>query len=80
MMVVVEGHFGKAFSMHELFTMLQGVAQCSEKSGVAHFSHEEYSVTVHKNGRIDVHGVESEDEAIQFIEDITLVVESAFID
>jgi ArsR family metal-binding transcriptional regulator len=78
--IVVEGHFGRAFSMHELCAMLHGVAKCSEKLGVARFSHEGCSVTVYKSGRVDVHGVESEDEAIQFIDDIKIIVKDAFID
>ncbi|MGB8311751.1 MAG: hypothetical protein WCE81_07800 [Halobacteriota archaeon] len=77
---VVEGHFGTPFSMQELCTILQGVAQCSEKLGVAQFSHEGCSITIYKSGRVDVHGVESEDEAIQFIDDIRPIVEDAFID
>ena len=78
--VVVEGHFGKPFSMHELCDILHGVAKCSEKLGVAQFSHEGCSISIYKSGRIDVHGVESEDEAIQFIDDIKLIIEDAFID
>ena len=76
---VVEGHFGKPFSMHKLCTMLHGVAKCSEKLGVAQFSHEGCSISIYKSGRIDVHGVESEDEAIQFIDDIKLIIEDAFV-
>jgi ArsR family metal-binding transcriptional regulator len=78
--VVVEGHFGRAFSMHELCTKLQGVAQCSEKLGVARFSHEGYDITIYRSGRVDVHGVASEEAAIEFIDDITLIVEDAFVD
>ena len=77
---VVEGHFGKPFSMRELCTMLQGIAQCSEKLGVARFSHEGRNITIYKSGRIDVNGVESEDAAIQFIDDIKLIVKGACID
>ena len=77
---VVEGHFGKPFSMQELCTMLQGIAQCSEKLGVAQFSHEGCSISIYKSGRVDVQGVESEDEAIQFIDDIISIVEDAFIE
>ncbi len=77
---VVEGHFGNAFSMHELCTILRGVAQCSEKLGVARFSHEGCDITIYRSGRIDVHGVASEAEAIQFIDDIKFIVEGAFID
>jgi len=78
--IVVEGHFGTAFSMHELCTMLHGVAKCSEKLGVARFSHEACDITIYRSGRVDVHGVASEEEAIRFIDDIKFIVESAFID
>jgi len=77
---VVEGHFGKPFSMRELCTMLQGIGQCSEKLGVARFSHEGCNITIYKSGRIDVNGVESEDAAIQFIDDIKLIIKGACID
>ena len=77
---VVEGHFGKPFSMRELCTMLQSIAKCSEKLGIAQFSHEGCDITIYKSGRIDVHGVESEEEAIEFIDDIKFIIEYAFID
>jgi len=77
---VVEGHFGKQFSMRELCIVLEGIAQCSEKLGVARFSHEGCNITIYKSGRIDVNGVESEDAAIQFIDDIKLIVKGACID
>jgi len=77
---VVEGHFGRAFSMHELCAMLHGIAQCSEKLGVARFSHEGCDITIYRSGRVDVHGVASEEEAIQFIDDIKFIVEGAFVD
>jgi len=77
---VVEGHFGKPFSMHELCDILHGVAKCSEKLGVARFSHEGCSVTVYKSGRVEVHGVESEDEATRLIDNIKPIIEEAFID
>ena len=76
---VVEGHFGNAFSMHELCTILRGVAQCSEKLGVARFSHEGCDITIYRSGRVDMHGVASEEAAIEFIEDIKFIVEDAFV-
>ena len=78
--IIVEGHFGTALSMHELCAMLQGVAKCSEKLGVARFSHVGCDITIYRNGRVDVHGVASEEEAIEFISDIKLIVEDAFVD
>jgi hypothetical protein len=78
--VIVEGHFGREFSMHELCSLLQGVAKCSEKLGVARFSHEGYNITIYRKGRVDVHGVASEEEAIEFINDIKIIVEAAFVE
>ncbi len=78
--IIVEGHFGREFSMHELCSLLQGVAKCSEKLGVARFSHEGYNITIYRKGRVDVHGVASEEEAIEFINDIKVIVEAAFIE
>ncbi len=78
--IIVEGHFGKEFSMNELCSLLQGVAKCSEKLGVSRFSHEGYSVTIYRKGRVDVHGVESEEEAIDLIDDIKVIVEAAFVE
>jgi ArsR family metal-binding transcriptional regulator len=78
--VIVEGHFGRAFSMHELCAMLQGIAKCSEKLGVARLFHMGCDITIYRNGRVDVHGVSSEEEAIEFINDIKLIVENAFVD
>jgi ArsR family metal-binding transcriptional regulator len=68
--MVVEGHFGRAFSMRVLCSLLQGVAKCSEKLGVAKLSHEGCNVNIYGTGRIDVQGVASEKEAIELIDDI----------
>jgi ArsR family metal-binding transcriptional regulator len=76
--IIVEGHFSSEFAMHELCSLLQGVAKCSEKLGVARFSHKGCDITIYRNGRVDVHGVTSEEEAIEFINDIKLIVEDAF--
>jgi ArsR family metal-binding transcriptional regulator len=65
--------------MQELCSLLQGVAKCSEKLGVARFSHEGCDITIYRNGRVDVHGVASEQEAIEFISDIKVIVEDAFV-
>jgi ArsR family metal-binding transcriptional regulator len=77
--IIVEGHFSRKFSMQELCSLLQGVAKCSEKLGVARFSHEGCDITIYRNGRVDVHGVASEQEAIEFISDIKVIVEDAFV-
>ncbi len=78
--LIVEGYFNNEFAMHELCSLLQGVAKCSEKLGVARFSHEGCDITIYRNGRIDVHGVASEEKAIELINDIKLIVEDAFVD
>ncbi len=75
--VVVEGTFGREFSMRELCALLRGIAKCSEKLGVARFSHEGCDITLYRNGRVDVHGVASEDEAIALIDDIRPIIEAA---
>lgn len=77
---VVKGHFVEPFSMRKLCDILYSVAKCSEKLGVVRFSHEGCDIVIYKSGRIDVHGAESEDEAIQFIADMKLIIEDAFID
>jgi ArsR family metal-binding transcriptional regulator len=78
--ILVEGHFSSEFAMHELCSLLHGIAKCSEKLGVARFSHEGCDITIYRNGRVDVHGVASEEEAIELISNIKLVVEAAFVD
>ncbi len=77
--IIVEGHFGREFSMHDLCSLLHGVAKCSEKLGVARFSHEGCDITIYRNGRVDVHGVASEEEAVEFINNIKVIVEDAFV-
>ena len=78
--IIVEGRFDSEFAMHELCLLLQSVAKCSEKLGVVRFSHEWHDITIYRNGRVDVHGVTSEEEAIEVINDIKLIVEDAFVD
>lgn len=77
--IIVEGYYGREFSMRELCSLLHGIAKCSEKLGVARFSHKGYEITIYRNGRVDVHGVASEEEAIKFIIDIKVIVEDAFV-
>jgi ArsR family metal-binding transcriptional regulator len=77
--LVIEAHFEKAFSMETLCKLLEGIAQCSEKLGVARFSHEGCTFTLYRSGRIDVQRAQSEDEAIRSIDDIKPIVEAAFV-
>jgi HEAT repeats len=78
--IVVEGHLGRELSMHELCSVLQGIAKCSERLGVAKLSHEGCDITIYRKGRVDVHGVESEEEAIGLIDDVKVIVRPAFIE
>jgi len=78
--IVVEAHFDKGFSMQVLCRLLEGIAQCSEKLGVARFFHEGRTLTLYRSGRVDVHRVESENEAIRLIDEIKPIIEDAFVD
>jgi ArsR family metal-binding transcriptional regulator len=77
---IIEAHFEKKSSMEALCRLLEGIAQCSEKLGVARFSHKGCTFTLYRSGRIDVRRAESEDEAIRLIDDIKLIVEAAFVE
>jgi ArsR family metal-binding transcriptional regulator len=78
--IVVEGRFDREFTMRELCALLRGIGRCSEKLGVARLSHKGCDITIYRNGRVDVHGVATEDQAIEFINDIKVIVEDAFAD
>ncbi len=78
--ILVEGDFGRAFSMQALCEMLKELGRCSEKLGVARIFYEEAGITLYKNGRVDVHRVDSEERAIRLLDDIKVMVEKAFID
>jgi len=78
--LVVEAHFDKGFSMKALCRVLEGIAQCSEKFGVARFFHEGRTFTLYRSGRVDVHRAESENEAIRLIDEIKPMIEEAFVD
>ncbi len=77
--LVVVGHFGRTFSMEALCALLQGLGQCSERLGVARFFHGGCSITLYRNGRVDVHRAESEDDAIRLLDDIQPLIEGAFV-
>jgi ArsR family metal-binding transcriptional regulator len=78
--LVVEAHFDKGFSMKALCRILEGIAQCSEQLGVARFHHKGCTLTLYRSGRVDVHRVESENEAIRLIDDMKPMIEEAFFD
>ncbi len=77
--LVVIGDFAKPFSMKTLCALLQELGQCSERLGVARFFHKGFRVTLYRNGRVDVHRVESEDDAIRVLDEILPLIEGAFI-
>ena len=76
---VVVGRLSRAFSMEALCTILQGLGQCSERLGVARFFHEGYRIILYRNGRVDVHRAESEDDAIRVIDEIKPFIKGAFV-
>ncbi len=78
--LVVVGHFARRFSMKALCTLLQGLGQCSERLGVARVSHEGCSITLYRDGRVDVHRAASEEDAIRLIDEIEPVIAGAFVD
>lgn len=78
--VMVDGHFGRELSMHKLCSVLRGVAKCSERLGVARLSHQGCDITIYRKGRVVVHGVASEEDAVGLISDLKVIVESAFVE
>jgi ArsR family metal-binding transcriptional regulator len=78
--ILVEGDFGRAFSMQVLCEILKEMGRCAEKLGVARIFYEECGITLYKNGRVDVHRVDSEERAIKLLDDVKVIVAKAFID
>ncbi|MDD1721091.1 MAG: hypothetical protein LUP95_03800 [Euryarchaeota archaeon] len=58
--------------------ILQGRGKCAEKLGVARFSYGGCDITLYRNGRVDVHRVQSIEQAIEIIEDVEVMVREAF--
>ncbi|MGZ4942109.1 MAG: hypothetical protein ACXV5N_10595 [Halobacteriota archaeon] len=77
--ILVEGTFDRPFSMITLCTILQGRGKCAEKLGVARFSYDDYEITLYKNGRVDVHSVESTERAIEILDVVKAIVQEAFV-
>ena len=77
--ILVEGDFGSPLSMQVLCEILREMGRCSEKLGVARIFYEECGITLYKNGRVDVHRVDSEERAIELLDDVKMIVEKAFI-
>ena len=77
--ILVEGTFDNPFSMKILCRILLDVGKCAEKLGVARFFHKGCGVTLYRNGRVDVHRVQSTEEAIQILDEVNVIVREAFV-
>ncbi len=77
--ILVEGTFDRPFSMRTLCMILQGRGKCAEKLGMARFSYGDYAITLYKNGRVDVHSVESTERAIEILDAVRAIVQEAFL-
>jgi ArsR family metal-binding transcriptional regulator len=77
--ILVEATFDKPFSMKILCRILRDVDKCAEKLGVARFFHKGCGITLYRNGRVDVHRVQSTEEAIQILDEVNVIVREAFV-
>ncbi len=77
--ILVEGTFDRPFSMEVLCRILHDRGKCAEKLGVARFSYSGCDITLYRNGRVDVHRVQSTKQAIEVLDDIKAVVQEAFV-
>ncbi len=77
--ILVEATFDKPFSMEVLCRILRDVGKCAEKLGVARFFHRGCGITLYRNGRVDVHRVQSTEEAIQILDEVKEIVREAFV-
>lgn len=76
--ILVEGTFDRPFSMEVRCMILQGKGKCAEKLGVARFFYGGCDITLYRNGRVDVHRVQSIEQAIEIIEGVQVMVREAF--
>ena len=76
--ILVEGTFKRPFSMEILCRILRERGKCSEKLGVARFFHGGCGITLYRNGRVDVHRVQSKEEALAILDDVKGIVQEAF--
>jgi len=76
--ILVEGTFERPFSMEILCRILREKGKCSEKLGVARFFYGGCGITLYRNGRVDVHRVQSKEEAVAILDDVKDIVEEAF--
>jgi ArsR family metal-binding transcriptional regulator len=77
--ILVEGAFDKPFSMKILCRILRDVGKYAEKLGVARFFHRGCGITLYRNGRVDVHSVQSTEEAIEILDEVKVIVLEAFV-
>ena len=59
--------------------ILQGRGKCAEKLGVARFFYGGCGITLYRNGRVDVHRVESTEKAIEILDVAKAIVQGAFV-
>jgi len=77
--ILVEGTFDLPFSMEILCRILHDMGKCAEKLGVARFFYSGCDITLYRNGRVDVHRVQSTEQAIEILDGVKTVVQEAFI-
>ncbi len=77
--ILVEGTFDNPFSMEVLCRILRDTGKCAEKLGVSRFFHRGCDITLYRNGRVDVHRVQSTEEAIQILDEVKVIVRDAFV-
>jgi ArsR family metal-binding transcriptional regulator len=77
--ILVEGTFDRPFSMEVLCRILHDRGKCAEKLGVARFFYGDCGITLYRNGRVDVHRVQSTEQAIEILDGVKAVVQEAFV-
>ena len=77
--ILVEGTFDEPFSMEILCRILRDTGKCAEKLGVARLFYAGCGVTLYRNGRVDVHRVQSTEEAIEILDEVKVIVREAFV-
>ena len=63
--ILVEGTFDRRFSIEVLCRILHNRGKCAEKLEVARFSCGRCDITLYRKGRVDIHRVQSTEEAIK---------------
>jgi ArsR family metal-binding transcriptional regulator len=77
--ILVEARFDTPFSMEALCRILRNRGKCAEKLGVARFLYGGCDITLYRNGRVDVHRVQSTEQAIEILDGVKTVVQEAFV-